>query len=39
VNGFNGGMLFNWNATVVPIPFIVGHPFTNYKPYVDAAGK
>jgi len=39
VNGFYGGKLFNWNATFVPIPFIVGHPFTNYKPYVDEAGK
>ncbi|HEV2539772.1 MAG TPA: filamentous hemagglutinin N-terminal domain-containing protein [Frateuria sp.] len=35
VNGFYGGQLFNWNATVVTIPFIVGHPFENYKIYVD----
>ncbi|WP_445143877.1 hypothetical protein [Dyella sp. Tek66A03] len=39
VNGFYGGQLFNWNATVVPIKFITGHPYENYKPYVDGAAK
>ncbi len=39
VNGFYGGLIFNWNATVAPISFIVGHPFVNYKPYVDGNGN
>ncbi|MFC0087315.1 hemagglutinin repeat-containing protein, partial [Dyella flava] len=38
VNGFSGGALFNWNATVVPIQFLKGHPFENYKKYVDEMG-
>jgi filamentous hemagglutinin len=39
VNGFYGGQIFNWNATVVPIQFITGHPYENYKTYVDEAAK
>ena len=37
VNGFSAGQAINWGATVVPIEFIVGHPFINYKVYVDSA--
>ena len=35
VNGFYLGKAFNWGATMVPIQFIVGHPFINYQIYVD----
>ncbi|WP_460501195.1 hemagglutinin repeat-containing protein [Dyella jejuensis] len=38
VNGFSGGAIFNWNATIVPIQFLTGHPFDNYKKYIDDAG-
>lgn len=31
--------IFNWNATVVPIQLIIGHPYDNYKKYVDEAAK
>lgn len=37
VNGFYGGKMFNWNGIVVPIQLITGHPYENYKQYVDAA--
>jgi hypothetical protein len=39
VNGFYGGQLFNWDTNVVPIKFITGHPYENYKNYVDEAAK
>ena len=39
VNGFYAGKLLNWNADIVPINFIVGHPFNNYKIYVDEAAS
>ena len=39
VNGFYAGKLLNWNADIVPINFIVGHPFDNYKIYVDEAAS
>jgi len=39
VNGFYAGKLFNWNADIEPIHFITGHPFENYKSYVDEAAS
>ena len=39
VNGFYVGKLFNWSADIKPIDFITGHPFENYKTYIDEAAS